>query len=108
VVATANAKSEFLPQTLCEEMRKSPQHTQSQPLSDGQREYLRSLRHELSVPEDVLLLFAPSPVRSGRNSPLDSESFAAEQLWGYYPILVDTPSEPRHLRPIVMLTNDDS
>jgi hypothetical protein len=107
-VETANAKTEFLPQTLCEEMRKRPQHTRSQPLSDGQRAYLRSLQHELSVPEDVLLLFAPSPARSGRNSPPDSESFAAEQLWGYYPILVDTPSEPRQLRPIVMLTNDDS
>jgi hypothetical protein len=103
-VETANAETEFLPQTLCEAMRKSRGHTQSQPLSHGQREYLR---HELSVPEDVLLLFAPSPAHSGLNSTPDSKSYAAEQLWGYYPILVNPPLEPPHLRPIVMLTNDE-
>jgi hypothetical protein len=96
--AVHTAAADILPQKLREAMRKVPGRPQSEPLSDDQRSFLRDLRHDFSVPADVLLLFSPSPSHTGRGytSP-DSVEFAAEQLWGYYPIVVNPPSKPVHL-----------
>jgi hypothetical protein len=77
------------------------QATSEKPLSDEQRRFLQNLRHDLSVPDDVLLLFAPSPPHTGRSSTPASKSFAAEQLWGYYPIAVNAPLSPVRLHPIL-------
>jgi hypothetical protein len=50
------------------------------------------------------LLYAPNPAHTGSSSTPDSESFAAEQLWGYYPIVVNPPLAPRRLPAIVTPT----
>jgi hypothetical protein len=65
-----------------------------------------ALPPDLSVPDDVLLLFAPSPPHTDRSSTPASESFAAEQLWGYYPVVVNPPLSPAHLKPILMPKDD--
>jgi hypothetical protein len=57
------------------------------------------------APDDVLLLFAPSPPHTGRSSTPASKS-AAEQLWGYYPIVVDAPLSPARLYPILAPQDD--
>jgi hypothetical protein len=61
----------------------------------------------VNVPEDVLLLYAPAPKNAPRTagSPgtvTDSTArqFAAEQLWGYYPILLNPRDLPPHCDPI--------
>jgi hypothetical protein len=100
------ADPDVLPANVREAMRKRPGQATSEPLSDEQRRFLQTLRHDLSVPDDVLLLFAPSPPHTGRSSTPASKSFAAEQLWGYYPIAVNAPLSPARLCPILAPQHD--
>jgi hypothetical protein len=95
------ADPDALPANVREAMRTRPGQATSEPLSDEQRRFLQTLRHDLSVPDDVLLLFAPSPPHTGRSSTPASKSFAAEQLWGYYPIAANEPLSLVRLRPIL-------
>jgi hypothetical protein len=88
----AEAASGHVPATLLEALSTT---AVTDDLSDGQRRTLRSISHALSVPDDVLLLYAPHYV--GRPT---SGKFAAAQLWGYYPIVVNPPLTPSLCEPI--------
>jgi hypothetical protein len=71
--------------------------TVDEDLSVDQRAQLRDVCSALSVPNDVLLLYAPN--HAGQPT---AGSFAAEQLWGYYPIIINPPLSASHrglLRP---------
>jgi hypothetical protein len=59
----------------------------------------------VNVPQNVLLLYAPAPKNAPRTARLtgtDSTArpFAAEQLWSYYPILLNPRDLPPHCDPI--------
>jgi hypothetical protein len=100
------ADPDVLPANVREAMCKCPGQATSEQLSGEQRRFLQTLRHDLSVPDDVLLLFAPSPPHTGGSSTPASKSFAAEQLWGYYPIAVNAPLSPVRLHPILAPQHD--
>jgi hypothetical protein len=59
----------------------------------------------VGVPQDVLLLYAPAPKNAPRTARLTgtdstARQFAAEQLWSYYPILLNPQELPPHCDPI--------
>jgi hypothetical protein len=59
----------------------------------------------VSVPGDVLLLYAPDPKNARRpkgrtGTDPTARPFAAEQLWSYYPISLNPRVEPPHCDPI--------